>query len=112
MKAWLGVVLAAAVGFAGALSPAASDDDALARWIAGPQRSAGNRDRDGARHPYETLRFFGLTDRQTVVEILPGGVRAYWTEILAPYLRDRGKYIAALNDDDTNRETQILNPGF
>ena len=27
---------------------------------AGPQRSAANRARDGARHPYETLRFFGL----------------------------------------------------
>lgn len=77
--------------------PARADDagDAarLAEAIAGPQRSAANRARDGARHPFETLRFFGLAPNQTVVEIAPGG--GWYTEILAPYLRERGRLYAA-----------------
>jgi predicted methyltransferase len=69
--------------------------------------------RDPYRHPYEVLRFFGLRDNQTVVEILPGGAGAYWPEILAPYLRERGKYIAAIGDDEvTNAEARMLNPAF
>ncbi|CAN5913764.1 class I SAM-dependent methyltransferase [soil metagenome] len=65
----------------------------LAAVIAGPQRSAANRARDPARHPAETLRFFGLAPRQTVIEIAPGG--GWYTEILAPYLRDGGTFYAA-----------------
>jgi predicted methyltransferase len=61
--------------------------------IAGPQRSAANRARDAARHPLETLRFFGLAPGQTVVEVSPGG--GWYTEILAPYLRERGRLYAA-----------------
>ncbi len=76
---------------------AAPDDDAdgahLAAAIAGAQRGAANRARDAARHPFETLRFFGLAPGQTVVEIAPGG--GWYTEILAPYLRERGKLYAA-----------------
>ena len=34
----------------------------------------------------------------TVVEILPGS-GAYYMEILAPYLRERGRYIAANRDE-------------
>lgn len=40
------------------------------------------------RHPYETLNFLGLRPDSTVVEISPGG--GWYTEILAPYLRDKG----------------------
>ena len=61
--------------------------------ITGPQRSAANRARDPARHPAETLRFFGLAPRQTVIEIAPGG--GWYTEILAPYLRDGGTFYSA-----------------
>ncbi|MET0350546.1 MAG: methyltransferase, partial [Rhizobacter sp.] len=43
----------------------------LATVIDGPQRSAANRARDPARHPLETLTFFGLAPNQTVVEIAP-----------------------------------------
>jgi len=60
----------------------------------GPQRGPANRARDPFRHPVEDLAFFGITPSSTVVEILPGG-SGYWTEILAPYLRDGGRYIAA-----------------
>jgi len=65
----------------------------LAAVVAGPQRSDANRARDRYRHPVETLGFFGLTPTMTVVEITPQA--GWYTEILAPFLRDRGHYIAA-----------------
>ncbi len=70
----------------------------LAAAIAGPQRSAENSARDSSRHPGETLTFFGIQPTMTVVEISPGG--GWFTEILAPYLRDNGKLIAAAYPDD------------
>jgi len=61
--------------------------------IAGPWRADG-RTRDAARHPMETLRFFGLQPRMRVVEFWPGS--GWYTEILAPYLAEgEGTYIAA-----------------
>lgn len=44
--------------------------------------------RDQYRNPVETLAFFGVQPTDNVVEVWPGG--GYYTEILAPYLRDRG----------------------
>lgn len=76
-------------------------DNALRHWIDGPQRSEKNRQRDPARQPAATLEFFGLQPGQTVVEIWPS-VGAWWFEILAPYLRDHGHYIAALHAGDHN----------
>ena len=60
--------------------------------VSGPWR-AQDRPRDIWRHPMETLRFFGLQPRMTVVEFWPGS--GWWTEILAPYLRDEGTYYIA-----------------
>ena len=45
-----------------------AEDPALRAALALPHRSAANRARDGARHPYETLRFFGIQPTQRVVE--------------------------------------------
>jgi predicted methyltransferase len=70
-----------------------ADARSLADAIAGPQRSAANRARDDARHPFETLRFFGLAPGQTVIEVGPGS--GWYTEILAPYLRLKGRLYAA-----------------
>jgi predicted methyltransferase len=67
---------------------------ALDAAIAGAHRSAANKARDRYRHPKETLEFFGLRPEMTVVEIWPGG--GWYTDILAPVLRDRGKLYAAL----------------
>jgi predicted methyltransferase len=80
------------------------DGARLRAVIDGPQRSAANRARDAARHPFETLRFFGLAPTQTVVEIAPGG--GWYTEILAPYLRDSGRYYAALESGDGPEQVQ------
>jgi predicted methyltransferase len=70
-----------------------AQDAALQAAIAGPQRSPVNRARDASRHPYETLRFFGLRATHTVIELSPGG--GWYTEILAPYLRQSGRLYAA-----------------
>lgn len=74
-----------------------ADAQTLAALVDGPQRSEKNRVRDRYRHPVEVLTFFGVKPDQTVVEILPGA-GGYWTEILAPYLKAQGHYIAANNE--------------
>ena len=76
----------------------AQEQSGLARWVAAPHRTAGNVARDGFRHPIESLAFFGVKENSTVVEILPGST-GYYMEILAPYLRERGHYIAANRDE-------------
>jgi predicted methyltransferase len=43
------------------------------------------------------LAFFGIQPHSTVVEILPGS-GGYYMEILAPWLKDKGVYIAANRD--------------
>jgi predicted methyltransferase len=75
----------------------AQDQSGLAQWLAAPHRTARNVARDRFRHPVEVLTFFGVKESSTVVEILPGSV-GYYMEILAPYLRERGLYIAANRD--------------
>jgi predicted methyltransferase len=61
---------------------------AITAAVAAPTRTEANRARDTYRHPAETLAFFGVKPTDTVVEILPGG--GWYTEILAPYLKDKG----------------------
>ena len=74
-----------------------SSDAALAAAIAGTWRDPKNSARDAYRHPQQTLDFFGVEPGQTVIEITPGG--GWYAEILAPYLRDDGRYVAAVWDD-------------
>lgn len=63
-------------------------------------RSISNVMRDAARNPEQTLAFFAVEPQHTVVEIWPGG--GWYTEILAPLLREDGKYIAAHFDPDSS----------
>ncbi len=65
----------------------------LAEWVEGEHRSDTNRARNEFRNPIQTLDFFGLAPDMTVIEILPS--TGWYTEIMAPYLRDHGKYYAA-----------------
>jgi predicted methyltransferase len=81
-------------------SAQAQDPGGLAQRLAAPHRTASNVARDGFRHPLEVLTFFGIKDDSTVVEILPGS-GGYYMEILAPYLKDKGLYIAANRDAAT-----------
>ena len=88
--------------FVAALAPTNSHADdyglndrtnaALDAAINGDHRSDGNRARDQYRRPKETLSFFGFRSDMTVVEFSPGG--GWYTEILAPALRDGGKLYA------------------
>jgi predicted methyltransferase len=69
-------------------------DERLSAMLRAPHRTPSNVVRDPHRHPIETLQFFGVREDSTVVEILPGS-GGYYMEILAPWLRDKGAYIAA-----------------
>ena len=75
---------------------AASETSALDSALQGSWRDPANVARDVHRHPRQTLTFFGIAPRQTVIEITPGG--GWYAEILAPYLRDDGHYVAAVVD--------------
>ena len=70
--------------------------------ISGDHRSAKNKARDVYRNPLETLNFFGISNTMTVVELNPGG--GWYQEILAPYLKDRGQYITATYDANSESE--------
>ncbi len=58
-------------------------------------RSEENIERDEYQHPEETLKFFGIRNDMTVVEISPGA--GYFTEILAPFLAKNGQYYMAVS---------------
>lgn len=79
-------------------APAAVETGSVEAALAGPHRSAEHRARDEFRHPAETLAFFGITPEMRVVEVWPGG--GWYTEILAPMLRDHGTLIAAGYDPE------------
>jgi predicted methyltransferase len=94
-----GVFAAAALLATVGAHPAAAQDAALKAAVAGPNRAEKLVARDVARHPTQTLAFWGLKPKQTVIEIGPG--EGYWTEILAPYAKATGgHYVAALPDLD------------
>ena len=87
------------------LGPAPAESDARLAWaIAGAQRSEANRARDVYRHPKETLEFFGVTKDSRVVELWPG--TGWYTEILAPFLRDSGKLVETNFDPKTAQGEQ------
>jgi predicted methyltransferase len=66
----------------------------LAQAVASDLRLPGERARDPARHPLETLTFLGLKPGMTVVELWPGV--GWYTAILAPWLaRNGGRLIVA-----------------
>ncbi len=101
--------LAIAAGFAAAAliaAPAAfAADAALTAAVASPNRAPANVARDPHRHPVESLTFWGLKPKQTVIEVSPGG--GYWLEILAPYAKATGgHYVAGVTDLDNPKVTE------
>lgn len=85
----LRALLAASVLALGvAAAPVQAADAQLHKAVDNPARGAEHRARDAWRHPVETLTFWGLKPRQTVIELSPGS--GYWTEILAPYAKTTG----------------------
>ena len=86
---------------AAAVAPEAAGPS-LADIADGDHRSAENRARNASRHPVETLEFFGLQRDMTVVEIWPSG--GWYTEVIAPYVNEKGTYVAAHWDPEDERE--------
>ncbi len=86
-------------------------DAALQAALAAAHRSTANRARDAFRNPGPTLAFFGLKPTQTVVELSPGG--AWYSEILAPYLRSNGRlYLAHFPADSANANMRRSRANF
>ncbi len=79
----------------GAVAPgvAAEIGAMLDEAINGTHRPEANKLRDAFRHPKQTLQFFGVEPNMKVIEITPG--RGWYTEILAPVLRENGTFYAA-----------------
>jgi len=63
-----------------------------------------------ARHPAETLEFFGITPGMTVGEALPGG--GWYTKILAPYLGESGTLVGIDYSIDMWPEFAFANAAF
>jgi len=78
--------------------------------MAGPHRTDANRARDKYRNPKETLLFFGLTPDKTVVEISPGG--GWYTDIIAPVVKERGRFLAAHNNPNGSAGAQKQRASF
>jgi predicted methyltransferase len=101
----LGVASATILLVTGLGEALASDKDRLEALANGEHRAAGAAERNRYRHPVETLNFFGLEPEMTVVELSPGG--GWYTEIIAPYVAEAGRYVAAGFDlDSANDRTR------
>jgi predicted methyltransferase len=67
---------------------------ALDNILTDPHRPEADRARDRYRHPKDTLLFFGIRPEMSVLEVWPEP--GWYTDIIAPLVRDRGKYYGAV----------------
>lgn len=88
----------------------AADNTVVLQQLAESEhRSSGHKARNVYRNPVETLQFFGLNADMSVLEIWPG--HGWYTEILAPFLKDQGKLTLAQfsrNDGSLKDERSIF----
>jgi predicted methyltransferase len=108
----LGVVALLTLGVAacGTLSKSSTtapdSGQALVSAVGASSRTPTNIARDGARHPAESLSFWGLKPGITFVEVWPAP--GYWTEIVAPYLKaSGGHYVAVMPSVDRKLAAQF-----
>lgn len=96
-KPWIRYTAAAllAAGIAGCVTTSTRSQTAGAidQALASPARPEADRALDAARHPRETLLFFGLRPEMTVVAI--SGDEGWYARILGPLLQARGHLITA-----------------
>lgn len=71
--------------------------------IIASEHRADSSTRDIYRNPKATLEFFRIKEDMTVVEIWPGG-KGWYSEILAPFLKDKGQFYAAHFNEDSSSE--------
>ncbi len=77
---------------------------AIKAALASGHRMPGHSERDAARHPQETLLFFGITPSAKVVEMGSGG--GWYTELLAPIVSKKGSLTIGTHDA-TGPETEM-----
>ncbi len=75
------------------LSPSQVFADPIFDAVNNEYRPLNQRMRDEYRNPQQTLRFFDVQPNMVVAEISPGG--GWYTNILAPLLKDEGTFYAA-----------------
>ncbi len=88
------ITSAALVAACAATSSRQTTAEALTGILAADYRPQENRARDRYRHPKETLLFFGIRPEMSVLEVWPEP--GWYTEVIAPLVRDKGKYYAAV----------------
>ncbi len=93
------IAAAVLLGACAAQSSRQTTAEALTGILAGEHRPAENRARDRYRHPKETLLFFGVRPEMSVLEVWPEP--GWYTEVIAPLLRDKGRYYAGLIGADS-----------
>lgn len=81
-------------------------DENLARAVKASHRTPDFVTRDQYRRPLQELEFFGVKADATVVEISPGA--GYWTEMLAPYLRQKGTLYTVVSPQSADKWKQKL----
>ena len=103
----MGIVFAFFLGLLASASVWAADlpvEARVERAMLGDHRSESNIARNSYRHPVGTLTFFGLQDGMTVMEIWPGN--GWYTEVLAPVIRNHGQFIVASYDTKVPNQPQ------
>jgi len=89
------LVLASAFALGMNFSSLAQDLDEI---LASEHRSEKSSARDQYRNPKQTIEFFGTKPTDHVLEMWPG--TGWYSEILAPYVKEQGKYTAATFSTD------------
>jgi len=95
--------------FFAAIAQAGEIDAKVEAALAAEGRPAADAERDRNRRPLQTLKFVGLEDDMSVLELLPGG--GWYTRVLAPVLADNGKLYVALGTRRVAENIAPL-PGF
>ncbi len=76
--------------------------EALTGILDAGHRSADSRARDRYRHPKETLLFLGIRPEMSVLEVWPEP--GWYTEVIAPLVRDKGRYYAGVIPADPSSQ--------
>lgn len=101
-KLGLGIFFLSVLSAASPLG-AAHHEDPLDAALASEYRTAEEKARDVYRHPRETLEFFAVKPDMAIVEINPGA--GWYSNILAPLVRERGRYTAVWTDPEFYADT-------
>lgn len=86
-------------------------DAFIEKAVAAKHRSSENKARDVYRHPAETLSFFEIQPNMKVLEVLSG--RGWYTEILAPILKESGELtVTSFGDKHPNEYLRGVHSDF